>query len=253
MSYLKFLIKPIAVLIIPIGTMAQVKNSKVDIYELPVPKNIEECFTFLEMTMTEDEIKLIKELPEDSISNNAKFRNGADFFHAWKLSYGSGSRLGKYFNKMGLIGAQAIYETILVSYHRNLNSQYIELQAQIKKRRAIQNTENEAYKIKIQKDTLNGVYIPKNISECMFELEKTYGEKSKIEFRNQEESKVIASAYKLGTGFWIRNKWGLSDGSRLQRYFYENGVREPADMTWIILTCYYKYANKKPLGFRARR
>jgi hypothetical protein len=154
---------------------------------------------------------------------------------------------------MGLIGAQPIYETILVSYHRNLNNQPIELQAQIKKRRAIQNNENEEYKILIQKDYLSGVYIPKNINECMLELDKAFGEKLKNEFSTQDEIKVIASAYKRGTGLWIKNNWGLSGGSRLQRYFYENGVREPEDMTWVILTCYYKYANKKPYGIKGSK
>ena len=243
----------IAIVLIHIKTMAQTTHPKLDIYELPIPRNIDECFTFLEMAMSEDEIKLIKELPEESIPDRPDVRIGTDFFHAWKLNYGSGSRLAKYFNKMGLIGPNPIYRTILVSYHRKLNAQYTELQSQIKKWRANQIAESEAYKARTQKDSLNGIYIPKNINDCVFELEKVYGEKSIIEFRTQDENKVLASAYKLGMGLWIRSNWGLSDGSRLQKYFYENGVREPEDMTWVILTCYYRYANRKPLGFKSHK
>jgi hypothetical protein len=251
MKVYKFLM--IVIILIPLETIGQTSQPKVDIYELPIPRNIDECFTILEIAMPEDEIKLIKELPEERIPDHPEVSIGTDFFHAWKLNSGSGSRLVKYFNKMGLVGPNPIYQTILISYHRQLNGQFIELQAQIKKWRASQNAETEAYRERTQKDSLNGVYIPKNINECVFELEKVYGEKSKSEFYAQEKNKVLASAYKQGMGLWVRNNWGLSNGSRLQKYFYENGVREPEDMTLVILTCYYNYANKKPLGFRPRK
>lgn len=81
--------------------------------------------------MSENDIHLVKTLPEDSICYDPAFKYKADFFHAWKIYMGS--RLTRYFNKKGLRGSFEIYETILISYHRYLNKESIKLDEQIKK------------------------------------------------------------------------------------------------------------------------
>jgi hypothetical protein len=228
-------------------TLVEVYGQKKSVHETRIPKNIEQCFKTLDKTMPDKEIELIKTLPEDSIYDHWEFKNGTDFFHAWKLY--DGSRLTKYFNKLGLYGTHPIYQTILISYHRQLNNQDVRLAEQIEKWKAIQKADYEEYIAKTQKDSLNGLYIPKDINECVTELDKVYEQKSKDNFVGQEESKAVAMAYRFGPGLWMRNNWGLWGGSRLQKYFFDNGVKDPEEMSWIILTCYHRHKNGRPMEF----
>lgn len=101
------------------------------LYDFPIPKTIEKCFEMLDKTLSKDEILLIKTLSEDSIYYHEEFQYGTDFFHAWKIY--EGSRLTKYFNEKGLFSPNDIYETILISYHRYLNKEVINLEQQIEK------------------------------------------------------------------------------------------------------------------------
>lgn len=224
-----------------------VYGQKKDAYETPIPKNIEQCFTTLDKTMPDNEIELIRTLNEDSIYCHDEFKSGTDFFHAWKLY--DGSRLTKYFNKMGLVGSHEIYETILISYHRHLNNKQIDLNGQIKKYQAIQKADYEYYQQRLQMDSINGVYIPKDIYECMTELDRLMDEKSKADFAKEEEKKAVSLAYRPGPGLWIRNNWGLWGGSRLQKYFFDKGAKDPEGISWIILICYHRHVNGKPLDF----
>ncbi len=96
------------------------QHTEKDVYDLPIPRNLEQCFKILGKTLSENELFVIRTFPEDSIYFNNEFKNGADFFHAWKIY--DGSRLTKFFNKKGLSGSHEIYETILISYHRYFNS-----------------------------------------------------------------------------------------------------------------------------------
>ncbi len=64
------------------------------------------------------------------------------------------------------------------------------------------------------KDSINGVYIPKDLYEAMDMLDTMFNEESK-----KEISQLINAAetiqYHLGSGMGIRNRWGLWVNSRL--------------------------------------
>jgi hypothetical protein len=235
----------IVLITIPILTSGQSNEEKADIHSLPTPKNIQQCFSTLDKTMSDREIHLIKSLPEDSLYSNKAFKDGTNFFHAWKLY--SGSDLTRYFHKKELYGSYEMYKTILASYHRYLNKREIELELQIKRHREEKDANEEIYMVRLNKDFLNGFYIPMNIEDCMVQLDKIMDENAKESFRIQEESKAVASAYLFNPGVWVRNNWGLCGGSRLQKYFSDQGVKEPEAMSWIILTCYYHLQNGKPI------
>jgi hypothetical protein len=243
---MRLLIFTLTILILQVDLYGQKKS----VHETSIPKNLEQCFTTLDKTMPDNEIELIRTLHEDSIYDHDEFRFGTDFFHAWKLY--DGSRLTKYFNKLGLAGSHEIYETILVSYHRHLNNKELDLIGQIKKYQARQKADYDYYLSKLDKDTLNGVYIPKDINECMTELDRLLDKESKDKFMNQEEGKAVANAYRPGVGLWIRNNWGLWGGSRLQKYFFDKGAKDPEGISWIILTCYHRHLNGRPLDLEGQ-
>ncbi len=88
----------------------------------------------------------------------------------------------------------------------------------------------------MKQDSLNGFYIPKNIDECMTELDTLLKKEEKKKFMSS-----IPMKYHKSLGLYLRNNWGLWQGSRLQKYFTNLGTTHPDDMSSIILNCYWRY------------
>ena len=201
------------------------QTKKTDVYDLPIPKSLDQCFKILGETLTENELLVIKDYPEDSIHSHNEFRYGADFFHAWKLY--DGSRLTKYFNKKGLTGSNEIYETILISYHRYLNQLPIDLDGQIKKYQKKQEAEYKEYIIRTEKDSINSIYIPKNIEDCFLTLNKILSQ-SDIDTIKLLPNREETIRYHLGLGMWLRNNWvTLGMDLDCKKYFNDRDVNHP--------------------------
>jgi len=102
--------------------------------------------------------------------------------------------------------------------------------------------ERVAYKKRIVADSLNGLYIPKNLEECFIELNKLLRPKDIEEIKNlKDRNETIL--YHHGFGTWLRNNWGLWGGSRLQLYLTKKGIDHPDSMSASILEYYYDWLN----------
>ncbi len=86
---------------------------------------------------------------------------------------------------------------------------------------------------------------PNNIEECIAEM--LTWDKSIDEFKNMSENAAIASSHH-SVGQWIRNNWGLWSGSQLKTYFIDLGVKHPDDMSGIIILCFHRHLNNKPMN-----
>lgn len=224
--------------IVSISSFGQ--SQKKNVHDIKIPKNLDQCFKILNKTLSDKELEIIKISPEDSIYHHDEFKHGTDFFHAWKLY--EGSRLTRYFNKKGLYGTHEIYNTILVSYHRHLNNKPLDLESQIKKYQEKQEKEHQAYLERTKQDTINGVYIPKNIEDCFYSLSKILKEKDIEEIKSLSKRDEVIK-YHHNLGMWLRNNWGLWGGSRLQQYLIKRGLKHPDDMSHTILEFYYDWLN----------
>ena len=89
-------------------------------------------------------------------------------------------------------------------------------------------------------DSINGIYIPKNLRECITELDKMLNFESKKQLR---ESKGIweFNSHMGGLGMWIRNNWGINGGSRLLKYFNDRGMKNRDDISGAIIEHYQKW------------
>lgn len=106
------------------------------------------------------------------------------------------------------------------------------------------------YERRIVADTIDGVYIPRNIEDCFSQLD------SILAFKNRrgiiaQPNRESMSKYHFGLGMWLRNNWGLWSGSRLERYFYARGVYHPDNMSGAILEYYYDYLHGVDSAWRA--
>lgn len=220
--------------------------------DYPIPRNIKGCIKLLDKTMSADEKELIRTLPEDSICKHEKFTyRKMGFFSTWIQIEKRPSRLEKYFDRKGFYNYDEIYETILVSYHRYLNNQEIDLEKQNERfteRRKIREEEQDKrareYQLRIEMDSINGVYIPKDIEDCCVQLDKIINEKDKEYIKGLSVEDLINDLH-FGLGIWIGNIWGLWGGSRLQQYFLDKKIDHPNDMSGEILRAYHNWLNKK--------
>lgn len=104
--------------------------------------------------------------------------------------------------------------------------------------------EEELFQKRIVADTIDGFYIPKNLEECFFELNKLLNTKDKNEIKNLSNRNEMID-YHFGLGMWLRNIWYLWGGSRLQQYFIAKGFEHPDDMSGLLLEFYYDWLNGK--------
>ncbi|GAB6013508.1 DUF6794 domain-containing protein [Viscerimonas tarda] len=129
--------KKIFLLILVMFSIVSLYGQK-DISDYPIPKNLKQCFNLLNKTTKKEIIQLIKTLPEDSIVSNKDIDYEMDFGFYW---LGENSKLRQYFNKKGLFFGFEVEESILISYHRYLNNQAINLNQQIEKYKSIREKE----------------------------------------------------------------------------------------------------------------
>lgn len=85
-------------------------------------------------------------------------------------------------------------------------------------------------------------FIPKNIEDCIVQLDKMIDSNTKKWIKIKSESLFSYKAHH-GLGMWIRNNWGLWKISELSEYFNNLGIYHPDDMSGIIIDSYYRRIN----------
>lgn len=236
-------------------SVSLLSTSKKSLYDYAIPKNIEDCFVLLDKTMDSDKKELIKTLPEDSLSTHEGLDiSQMELYYAWiATATEDESKLVKYFQKKGFHKYNTIYKTILLSYHRYLNHQKIDLKGLLEKYQRIKKEEKEEQRRLIKEiednniykaDTINCVYIPLDLADCCVQLDQLLAEEDKEFIKNLPDRESTIQLH-MSLGLWIRNNWGLWGGSRLQNYFFDMGLDHPDGMSSIILEFYYDWLNKK--------
>lgn len=85
---------------------------------------------------------------------------------------------------------------------------------------------------------MNGIYIPKDLDDCMDQFKRNWSDTMKVAFRKTPENQVLRK-YSIVSDWLIAN-WGLYNDSRLVDYFNNFGLFHPEDMASIILLCYHR-------------
>jgi hypothetical protein len=116
----------------------------------------------------------------------------------------------------------------------------------IKEREQERKIEHLEHQKKLIADSINGVHIPKDLNDCFLQLNKILSKVDKEEFLNMDEKEAVGMTH-FSLGQWIRNNWGLWNGSRLQKYFNDLDIKHPDDMSGIILTSYHRFLSKKEI------
>lgn len=103
-------------------------------------------------------------------------------------------------------------------------------------------------KVRFTADTLQGFYIPKDLEDSFKQINTFWADSTRIKLKQLSENE-FSSRLHMGFGMWIRNNWQLWGGSRLSKFFNDNGIFHPDDMSGIILNSYHRYLNNKEINF----
>lgn len=104
--------------------------------------------------------------------------------------------------------------------------------------------QRQELKTRMMLESIDGVYIPKDLGECFVELDKLLPEIDKKEMQALPKREDMIQ-YHLSLGMWMRNNWGLWGGSRLQKYFTDKGITHPEEMSSVILYHYHDWLKGK--------
>ena len=106
--------------------------------------------------------------------------------------------------------------------------------------------QDSTYQSNIRKSRINGVYIPKDMTEALKELDELSPAESKTKLRLASED-VIAQKLHFGLGRWMAHNWNFDDGSRFSHFLTGMNLRYSEDMIDFMLRMYHRHLSNKPL------
>lgn len=105
------------------------------------------------------------------------------------------------------------------------------------------------YQKRIKKERINGVYIPKDMSQCLLELTRLTEKDARDKFKVIPEDEAVSKIH-FSLGRWIIHNWGFYEGSRLSVAINDMGISNPDDMAQFIIRSYHRSLNKKELKIK---
>jgi len=108
----------------------------------------------------------------------------------------------------------------------------------------------KTYQKRIKKEYLNGVYIPKDLTDAFIQLNRLVDEDSKKKFKTVEEQYAAKQLF-FSFGRWMIVNWGFYGGSRLSHFIKGIGVHHPEDMARFIMITYHRNLNRQPLEVKS--
>ena len=108
---------------------------------------------------------------------------------------------------------------------------------------------DKAYAWRIRQENLDGVYIPKDLTEAFLELNRLTEKSSREKYRNAPEEEATHRLF-FSLGRWIILNWGFYGGSRLSHYLRSAGVTYPDDMADFLILSYHKTLNGQSINIR---
>ena len=215
-----------------------------------LPKNLKQAVKYLDNDCSETVKNEIKTIHEDSLTYSVypfakvdPYKNYKTIFN-WTSSENGNPKLTKYLENKGIYDYHP--EVLLYSLRQYLKNGKINNREILNKYLLKQKNGDEKDKIKFTTDTINGIYIPKDLKDCFVQINSFWNDSTKIQVKNWEE-KEFAGKVHLSFGMWIRNNWRLWGGSRLSKYFNDLGIYHPDDMSGIILDSYHRNLNNKEI------
>lgn len=167
----------------------------------------------------------------------------------WTSDENGNPDIVKYLDKHGIYDFQS--EVLVFAYRQYLEKGKIDEKSILRKYARIQKDSDTKNEVRFVADSINGVYIPKNIDDCIARINSFWPDSTKLAMKELPEKNFVAKLH-FGFGMWMRNNWQLWGGSRLSKFFNDLGIHHPDDMSSIILTSYYRHITGVEIDMRGQ-
>lgn len=213
-----------------------------------IPQNLTEANEQLDKVLTPKAQTKFKNLKESDLQYV--------YFNIPLINEWDDSRFTQYLNnhvqldrkQWGYMDWQARQHLVLLSYLRHLNKQPFNVTAEshhfYAQADSVMREEERVRQLHLVADSIDGVYIPRNLPESFTQLDQLLPDTVKQRLRHPDPQYGLAE-FHMGLGMWMRNNWQLWGGSRLQQYLEGLGIRHPDNMSGAILMAYSDYLNGK--------
>jgi len=215
--------------------------------KIKTPKDIAEAISILTTDCPDSLKALIIKTGNDSLIYLCyPWQYDYETIFKWTESNNKRSKIRKYLLNKGLAFNQHQQTVILIAFKYHLSGQTINEDEIIKPFKLIEEKWREEEKVRFTTDSIQGIYIPKNLEDCFNQINGFWSDSIKWQVKQWTEEEFAANAH-FGFGMWMRNNWQLWGGSRLSKYFNDMGVFHPDDMSGIILDSYHRYLTGKDI------
>ena len=111
----------------------------------------------------------------------------------------------------------------------------------------------QRYEERLKKTHIDGVYIPMDLFDCFKVFDEGLSTDAKNTLSNYSLAELdsIVNKSNEGVGAYIRNSWGLYEGSRLSKYFKDIGLSFPEDISMVVLEAYQLHLKGQKLEPKA--
>ncbi|MFP7656228.1 DUF6794 domain-containing protein [Chryseobacterium proteolyticum] len=214
-----------------------------------LPKNLKQVVMYLDKDCP-DSIKIqIKNTHQDSLiytvypfAKTKPYKNYETIFN-WTSENGN-PKITKYLDKKGIFDHHS--QVLLYSFKQYLVNGKIKEKDILNKYIKLQKQLDDKNKIKYITDTIDKVYIPKDLEDCFAQINTFWNDSIKAKVKTLEEKEFTGKVH-LGFGMWMRNNWQLWGGSRLSKYFNDLNIYHPDNMSGIILVSYHRHLNNREI------
>ncbi|WP_313032320.1 DUF6794 domain-containing protein [Soonwooa sp.] len=214
-----------------------------------LPQNLKQSVKYLDKDCSLTVKNKIKTTQEDSLMYTvypfSKTEQGKDYKTIFNWTSENGNpKIVKYLEKKGIYSQPS--KVLLYAFKTYLNNGKINEKEILHKYISIQKTIDDQEKVRFTTDSINKVYIPKDLEDCYKQINKFWADSTKIKMKKLSENDFTASLH-FGLGMWMRNNWQLWGGSRLSKFFNDLKIYHPDDMSGIILVSYYRHLNNQEI------
>ncbi len=109
----------------------------------------------------------------------------------------------------------------------------------------------EDYNWRIMQRMLNGIYIPQDLNDAFYELERNASDQAISRFRNAPGDDLSNKLF-FGLGRWMKSNWQFYEGSRFSHYLRGLGLSHPDDMVTFVIESFHLHLNEEDLRIEER-
>ena len=110
---------------------------------------------------------------------------------------------------------------------------------------------DKGYKSRIQMEYIDGVYIPRDLSDALVQLNQLVDRDARASFKSAPEEVAVRKLH-FSLGRWIILNWGFYEGSRLSHSLKGMGIYHPDYMARFIIRSFHRSLNGQPIDVKGQ-